>query len=100
MQASSATDAQKLQLQHHSKTLLRHIEAWQNCQVLFMPGVSALRDEWTELASGPHPPKDVPLFLPSQLNGRATCPRTLEMIELRLKEGQAHDALNELRQGL
>jgi len=65
-----------------------------------MPGVSALRDEWTELASGPHPPEDIPLFLPSQLNGRAACPRTLEMIELRLREGQAHDALNELCQGL
>ena len=100
MQVSSATDVQKLQLQHRSNTLLRRIEAWQNCQILFMPSVSALRDEWIELSSGPHPPEDVPLFLPSQLNGRAACPRTLEMIELRLREGQAHDALNELRQGL
>ena len=46
------------------------------------------------------PPKDVPLFLPSQLNSRAACPHTLEIIELQLREGQAHNALNELRQGL
>jgi len=48
----------------------------------------------------PPPAEDIPLFLPSQINGRAPCPRPFNMIEFRLREGQAHDTLNDLRQGL
>ncbi|KAI6156579.1 hypothetical protein BKA82DRAFT_4325506 [Pisolithus tinctorius] len=98
--ASCVTDMHKLRVQQRSNTLMRRIEAWQKLQVLFMPGVSALQDEWPEFASRPHSPEDIPLFLPSQVSGKVTCPPKLAMIELRLREGQAHDALNDLRQGL
>ncbi|KAI6003269.1 hypothetical protein F5J12DRAFT_783695 [Pisolithus orientalis] len=59
-------DMHKLRVQQQSNALVRLIEAWQKLQVLFMPGVSALWDEWLEFASQPHSLEDVPLFLPSQ----------------------------------
>ena len=65
-----------------------------------MPCVSALRDECTKATSQSHSPEDIPLLLPSQLNGGAICPCMLEVIKFRLREGQAHDALNDLHQGL
>ena len=79
---------------------MRRIEAWQQIQVLFMPGVSTLRNEWSELTNRPHSLEDVPLFLPLQITGKAACPHALKMVEFRLREGQAHDSLNDLRQGL
>jgi len=62
-----------------------------------MPRVNALREESTR---HPYSPEDIPLLLPSQLNGKAACSRSFEVIEFQLREGQAHDALNDLRQGL
>lgn len=79
---------------------MRRIEAWQQVQVLFMPGVSTLRSDWSESMDRPPAAESIPLFLPSQINGRAPCPQQLSMIEFRLREGQAHDALTDLRQGL
>jgi len=76
------------------------IEAWQQVQDLFMPGVHTLRDELTQVTNRPQPPEDLLLFLPSQINGKTVCPRKLEMIEFRLREGQAFDALNDIHQGL
>ena len=43
------TDTQQAQVQEHSNLLMQHIEAWQQIQVLFMPGMSTLRNEWPEL---------------------------------------------------
>ena len=79
---------------------MRRIEAWQQIQVLFMPGMSTLRNEWSKLTNRPHSPEEVPLFLPSQITSEAVCPRALKMVEFRLREGQAHDLLNDLHQGL
>ncbi|KIM60962.1 hypothetical protein SCLCIDRAFT_26283 [Scleroderma citrinum Foug A] len=77
------TDTQQAWVQQRSNLLMRHIEAWQQIQVLFIPGVNNL-----------------PLFLPSQMTGKAGCPRVLNMVEFQLREGQAHDSLNDLCQGL
>ena len=96
----SNTDSNQAQVQQCSNSLMRHIEAWHQIQDLFMLGVHTLRDEWTKFTNRPYSPEDVPLFLPLQIHGKAACPRRLEMIEFRLREGQAHDALNDLRQGL
>jgi len=65
-----------------------------------MPSISTLWSDWYESMNQPPPVEDIPLFLPSQINGRALCPRPFNMIKFRLREGQAHDALNDLRQGL
>ena len=79
---------------------MRRIEAWHQIQDLFMPGARILQDKWTEFTSRLHSSEDLPLFLPSQIHDKTACPRKLEVIEFRLREGQAHDALNNLRQGL
>ncbi|KIM60068.1 hypothetical protein SCLCIDRAFT_26859 [Scleroderma citrinum Foug A] len=94
------TDTQQARVQQRSNLLMRRIEAWQQIQVLFMPGVSTLRKEWSELTNRPHSPDNVPLFLPSQMTGKAGCPHVLNMVEFQLREGQAHDSLNNLHQGL
>ena len=93
-------DTQQARVQQRSNLLIRRIEAWQQVQVLFMPSISTLRSEWSESMSRPPPAEDIPLFLPSQINSRAPCPRPLNIIEFRLREGQAHDTLNDLCQGL
>jgi len=61
-----------------------------------MPGVNALQDKCTKVTSRSHSPEDIPL----QLNGGAACPCMLEVIKFQLREGQAHDTLNDLQQGL
>jgi len=96
----SGTDTNQVQVQQRSNILMQHIEAWQQVQDLFMPGVHTLRDESTQVTNRPHPPEDLLLFLPSQINGKTVCPCKLEMIKFRLREGQAFDALNDIRQGL
>ena len=96
----SGTDTNQIRVQQRSNILMRRIEAWQQVQDLFMPGARTLRDESTQVTNRPHPPEDVLLFLPSQIKGKTVCPPKLEMIEFRLREGQAFDALNDIRQGL
>ena len=95
--ASRDAAAHNVQVQQRRNALLRRIEAWQQLQVLFMPRVNALREESTR---HPHSPEDIPLLLPSQLSGKVACSRSLELIEFQLREGQAHDTLNDLHQGL
>ncbi|KAI6009436.1 hypothetical protein F5J12DRAFT_905029 [Pisolithus orientalis] len=73
-----------IDLEDQHNALVRQIEAWQKLQVLFIASVSALQDEWPEFA----------------ISGKVTCPPKLAMIELQLREGQVHDALNDLHQGL
>ena len=95
--ASRDAAVHNVQVQQHHNALLRYIEAWQQLQVLFMPRVNAL---WEESTRHPHSPEDIPLLLPSQLSGKAACSCSLELIEFQLREGQAHDTLNDLCQGL
>ena len=75
---------------------MRRIEAWQQVQDLFMLGACTLQDESTQVTNQPHSPEDLLLFLPSQIKGKTVCPCKLEMIEFRLREGQAFDALNDI----
>ncbi|KAI6041640.1 hypothetical protein EDC04DRAFT_2867093 [Pisolithus marmoratus] len=96
---SRATDTQQARIQQRSNLLLRHIEAWQQVQVLFIPSVGNLRSG-SDSMSQPPSAEDIALFLPSQIDDRASCPCPLSMIEFRLREGQAHDVLNDLCQGL
>ena len=97
---SCTTDTQQAHVQQHSNLLIQCIEAWQQVQVLFMPSIITLQSDWSESMNRPPPTEDIPLFLPSQTNSRAPCPRPLNMIKFQLREGQAHDTLNDLHQGL
>ncbi|KAI5999770.1 hypothetical protein F5J12DRAFT_906675 [Pisolithus orientalis] len=72
-------DLEDQQVQQQSNALVRQIKAWQKLQVLFMPG-------WPEFASQPHSLEDIPF-------GKVAC-------LLKLAMGQAHNALNDLCQGL
>ncbi|KAF8439266.1 hypothetical protein L210DRAFT_3646022 [Boletus edulis BED1] len=100
-----ATDRQKAQLQQRSNLLTRRIEAWVKIQTLFVPGVAGLREVIQGTRNAPHAdrlhhPQDFPLLLPSSISRHVSCDKTLEEIEWKLREGQAHNALNELRQAL
>ena len=94
----SGTDTNQVWVQQCSNILMRHIEAWQQVQDLFMPGIHTLRDESTQVTNQPHSLEDLLLFLPSQINGKTVCPHKLEMIKFWLREGQAFDALNDICQ--
>ncbi|KAF8839151.1 hypothetical protein BDN67DRAFT_982034, partial [Paxillus ammoniavirescens] len=96
-----AMDLQKTKIQQCSNGLLRCLEAWAKIQTLFIPGVAALRDAVTETTGdNPPTPEDFALHLPSQICSKVACSPELEEIEWKLREGQAHDALNELQQAL
>ncbi|KAF8138624.1 hypothetical protein EV363DRAFT_1394065 [Boletus edulis] len=100
-----ATDRQKSQLQQRTNLLMRRIEAWTKIQTLFIPGVAGLREvvqgtRTTRPSDQLQRPQDFPLLLPSSILRRVSYDRTLEEFEWKLREGQAHDALNELRQAL
>ncbi|KAF8833339.1 hypothetical protein BDN67DRAFT_1017670 [Paxillus ammoniavirescens] len=96
-----ATDTQKAKIQQRTNALARRIEAWSQIQALFIPGVAALRDLRTQPANEKlNRPEDFTLFLPSQIKRKVTCTLNLETIKFQLREGQAYNALNELRQAL
>ena len=97
-----ATDQQKLKVQLRTNALVRRIEAWTAVQTLYIPGVASLRARaapGSETAQSPNP-QNVCLWLPSALSRQVPCDTKLEELEWKLRTGQAHDALNELRQAL
>jgi hypothetical protein len=68
-----------------------------------MPETAAIRAREDREASDESPeiaPFDLLLHLPSSLPTRIPCPQKLRLYEFRLREAQAHEALEELRQHL
>ena len=100
---SSATMLQLAKMQERKNALERKIQAWIAVQHLYMPATSSLRarddrdasDKTTE-----RPPYDFPLYLPSSLPGRVSCDMKLREYEFRLREAQAYEALEDVRQHL
>jgi hypothetical protein len=100
---SSATMLQLAKMQERKNALQRKIQAWITVQHLYMPATSVLRarddrdasDKTTE-----RPPSDFPLYLPSSLPGRVSCDTKLREYEFRLREAQAYESLENLRQHL
>ena len=79
---------------------MRHVEAWTDVQMLYIPCVVSLRAK-TSLGSGVvQSPEHFHLWLPSALRRQIPYDRELKEIEWKLHVGQAHDALEELWQGL
>lgn len=95
-----ATDQQKAKLQLRINVLTRRIDAWITVQTLYIPGVASLRAQATLQNDTIQKPQDICLWMPSTLSRRVPCDTKLEETEWKLRTGQAHDALNELRQGL
>ncbi|KAJ6522124.1 hypothetical protein DFH09DRAFT_1251026 [Mycena vulgaris] len=97
----------RIMLERCSKTR-RKILSWMEIQTPFMPEVAASRAAVAEQraeASRLKPVagdlvQDIPLFLPSALDAEVPCLRELQSFEFRLREGQAHEALYEMRHQL
>jgi hypothetical protein len=94
-------------LERCSKTR-RKLLSWMDTQTLFMPEVLVLRTAAADeraAASRLKPVagelvQDIPLLLPSALEAHVACMRELQSYEFRLREGQAHEALHEMRHQL
>ena len=70
--------------------------------MLYIPGVASLRActaPGNETARSSNP-QDICLWLPSALSCQVPCDTKLEELEWKLRTGEAHDTLNELRQAL
>ena len=95
-----ATDRQRADVLERLSTLRWKLDAWFKIQETYMPGVENLRDAQLTLVREPTA-YDLPILLPSTIGQAAVRldPR-LEDIEWRLREAQAHDALNDLRRHL
>ena len=100
---SSATLLQLAKIQERKNSLQRRIKAWTAIQHLYMPTVSVLRAREDRDAcdtTAERPPQDLPLHLPSSLLGSASCSLKLQQYEFRLREAQAYEALENVRQHL
>ncbi|KAK7030015.1 hypothetical protein R3P38DRAFT_3314632 [Favolaschia claudopus] len=95
----------RLMLERCSK-LRRKVLSWMTTQAQFMPAVTVVRAEAAAKRQNPVQPaagelvQDIPLLLPSALAEDVACPRELQEFEFRLRKGQAHEALHELRHQL
>ncbi|KAJ7432257.1 hypothetical protein B0H11DRAFT_1760772 [Mycena galericulata] len=94
------------QIQELRIALLKKLGTFEKLQLVFMPGVEALREE-DENKRNPELPapkaEDIKLWLPSELTveqRRSACRRGLPEMEAKLRVGQCTDALNDLRSRL
>ncbi|KAF8449453.1 hypothetical protein L210DRAFT_3609687 [Boletus edulis BED1] len=93
-----ASDHQKRKIVERSNTLIRRMEAWAGIQMLYIPRVASLRSKMVD--SDCNNSHLFELWLPSALPILTPCDAGLLEIEWPLRMGQAHDALEELRQAL
>jgi len=90
-------------MQERKNALQRKINVWMAVQHLYMPAVSAIRAREDQEASDStveRAPHDLPLHLPSSLSERTPCALKLQEYEFRLREAQAYEALEDVRQHL
>ncbi|KAJ6610580.1 hypothetical protein B0H10DRAFT_1883358 [Mycena sp. CBHHK59/15] len=107
------TDKQRTAMLERTSKLRRKIFAWIDIQILFFPHVTRVRDLEDESRARAAKTQPVPgvkvheiaLWLPSAISGRAgsedvPCNREVMNFEYRLRVGQAHEALHEIRRQL
>jgi hypothetical protein len=90
-------------MQERKNALQRKIKIWTAVQHLYMPAVSAIRtreDREASDSTAARAPHDLPLYLPSSLSERTPCALKLKEYEFRLREAQAYEALEDVRQHL
>lgn len=89
--------------------LRRNIGEWIEVQHLYIPRLAAVRAKAEKAVPEGIPPtkvQDIPLWLPSAMASvprrapKLPCDPVLQEYEWRLREGQAHEALEEVRDGL
>lgn len=97
-----ATMTQRRLVAEHSNRLRRKIATWIATQQLYMPeaGVERIKEEVTSRVEGTTtiPTELIKLWLPSSLP--AVARPALKMYEWKLRQGQAYDALEDLRHNL
>lgn len=99
----SATTLQRTKVQERKNALQRKIKAWTTIQHLYMPEACLLRARSDRDASdktSEAPVYDYQLHLPSSLPARSPCTLKLKLYEFKLREGQAYESLDDLRQNL
>ncbi|KAF8871631.1 hypothetical protein BD779DRAFT_1453711, partial [Infundibulicybe gibba] len=92
----------KGRLQGRSNVLRRKVLAWIVVQHLYIPGLSMVRQQTPDDLPGHHDErfKVIDLYLPSSVPSHVLCDRRLPEIEWQLRQAQANDALDELRNAL
>jgi len=97
------TSKQLAELSERSNRLRRKIGSWIEIQELHMPEARLRRKQLERAAPdgiAPRKTQDIPLILPSSLGKTQLIGNELRKYEWRLREGQAYDALHEMRQQL
>lgn len=94
----ASTTTRKTELLGQRHTLRHHITNWRDIQTVYMPRVTRLLE-----AEGNKHPEDAILYLPTSIKPelrQSCCIPGLPDMELRMRVGQADDALNEVRRQL
>ena len=97
------TSKQLAELSERSNRLRRKIASWIEIQELHMPEARFRRKQLEKAAPdgiAPRKTQDIPLVLPSSLGKVQLIGNELREYEWRLREGQAYDALHDMRQHL
>lgn len=100
---NSATSLQRAKIQERKNALQRKITAWTAVQHLYMPEVSTLRTRENLARAEQAPivePYDFKLYLPSALPANVSCSLQLREYKFGLREAQAFEALEDMRQAL
>ncbi|KAI0259635.1 hypothetical protein BC834DRAFT_905195 [Gloeopeniophorella convolvens] len=102
--ASCTTEKEKIVLHKTRNSLLLRINAWRTIQRLYMPFIPQVFEAADDASADidTSRPELIPLHLPSSLpeHLRKACGFDLVEKEARMRIGQAHDALNNLRRSL
>ena len=101
LSAEKATSKQLTDIINRSNALRRRIAAWIDIQAIHMPQAILQRDRSTKAEVDGIPgvsAHEIPLCLPSSMPKRA--PKNLCVYEWKLREGQSHDALENVRHHL
>lgn len=101
----TATTLQLAKLQERINSMHRKITAWIKVQELYMPAAArqrSLDDQLADDDADEIPAYNIPLYLPSKLPARSRkrCPTKLLEYEFQLREAEAYESLDELRQHL
>ena len=93
-----AQDRQRTKFQLRSNALQRKIESWSKYQLLYCPAVATLHaPSPIDNSASSIKPHLIPLWLPSQINGRVSIDISLVIIEWKLRHAQAYESLDSLR---
>ena len=96
-----AQDRQRTKFQLRSNALQRKIEYWCKFQLLYCPAVATLHiPSPNDNGASSIKPHLIPLWLPSQINGRVSVDTSLVNIEWKLRHAQAYESLESLRRYL